>query len=247
MDNSTAAAEAAELAQEPQIEPRDPRPVVAIDVDEVLGAFVEALCAFTSSREGAEALVAASACAGSAEAGSSATVSTRVSFTPSDFMSYDFATVWRCSLANASVVVAAFLRSPFFLELRPLAGAREVLLRHVGRLRFVVVTSRSIDIAKETRAWLDRHFEGCFDGALFGNAYGRFAKRNKSELCRQVGAVALVEDNAAYAFEAATAVKKVYLFGHYAWNTTGATPLPPNVKRVADWETLDGLLASLPV
>ena len=210
-------------------------PVVAVDVDEVLGAFLAAFCRFVNEHR-------AAAAAGGAAA--------PPPLSPSDFASYHFSGALGMGDEEASRLVQLFFRSRHFLrELAPLAGAREVLERHASSFRFVVVTSRSLDIADATREWLDAHFAGCFAAPpLFGCAYGAGVRRPKSELCRELGAVMLIDDQTAYAREASGAVERVVLFGDYAWNelsTADEAALPANVARLRGWPEVDALLASL--
>jgi hypothetical protein len=215
-----------------------PLPTVAVDVDEVLGAFLAAFCAFVNEER------ASAPSAGAAAAAALAAIA------PSDFTSYHFSGALGMSDAEASAAVQRFFASRHFLcELAPLAGARAVLLKHAGAFRFVVVTSRSMDIADATRAWLDEHFAGCFAAPpLFGCAYGQGVRRPKSELCREIGAVMLIDDQLAYAREAAASVERIVLFGRYAWNALSPedeAALPWNVRRVGGWAEVDAVLTSL--
>ena len=208
-------------------------PVVAIDVDEVLACFLGGFCAFINETR------AASAGAASAPL-----------LAPEHFRSYHFSPALGVSDAEASLLVQAFFASRHFRGLAPLAGARDVLLRHARSFRFVVVTSRSLDVADATRAWLDEHFAGVFAlPPLFGCAYGSGPKRPKSELCREVGAILLVDDQVAYCREAAeNGVARVALFGHYAWNALSddeEAALPPTCLRFSNWQDLDDLLLAI--
>ncbi len=45
-----------------------------------------------------------------------------------------------------------------------------------------------------------------------------FYVSSKSDMCREAGAVALIDDSVKYALDCAPTVEKVYLFGSYAWN-----------------------------
>ena len=123
------------------------RPVVAVDLDEVLGAFVEALALWHNEKH-ATALTAA------------------------DFHSYEFHKVWGGEAADSKQKVEAFLDTDHFLKLAPLADAATTLRSLLPYFRFRVVTSRQHVVADKTRAWLSQHFEGIFEDVVFGNAYG---------------------------------------------------------------------------
>lgn len=189
--------------------PKPAKPVLAIDLDEVLGQFVVAICLWHNRRF-------------------------NTSLISSDFVSYHFAAVtgWG-SDAQAAGKVREFLSGPAgdtgiegpapeFLAVQPVAGAHAALsaLQHLFDL--VVVTARSEDIGVVTREWLAAHFPGIFSRIILCNAYGsdgHHVRRSKGDVCKEIGAVALVDDNVGYCLDAARAVPLAFLFGDYAWNT----------------------------
>ena len=100
-------------------------------------------------------------------------------------------------------------------------------------------------IAEHTVEWLTRYFPGVFSDVLFGNHYSQAnpdptrldaSKRTKADMCKAVGALALVDDNVAYCVQCASSLERVVLFGAYGWNSQASAPaLPPNVMRAIDW------------
>lgn len=141
----------------------------------------------------------------------------------------------------------AFFASPYFAGLSPVKGALETLRAHADHCRFVVVTSRQHSIEDPTRAWLDAHFPGVFSGVAFGNHWGPHgsSKRSKADMCRDVDAALLIDDNPAYAAEVAReAGISALLFGEYAWNET-PLPLPAGVVRAVSWAHVSALLGRL--
>lgn len=123
------------------------KPLVAVDLDEVLGAFVEALAQWHNTVFGTK-------------------------LTTADFRSYHFSDVWGGTTEEAVAKVRDFYASNEFTGLSPLAAAFETLRQHSTFLRFAVVTSRQHVVADKTRAWLDRHFPGIFETIVFANHYG---------------------------------------------------------------------------
>jgi hypothetical protein len=122
------------------------KPTIAVDLDEVLGAFVEGLALFHNQRYGTK-------------------------LSSADFRSYHFADVWGGTGEEATAKVLAFYESDLFRDLAPIASAAESLAALSAHFRFVVVTSRQHMIADKTRAWLQRHFPGVFADVVFGNHY----------------------------------------------------------------------------
>ena len=76
------------------------------------------------------------------------------------------------------------------------------------------------------RRYAREHFPGTFSDLHFGNHFGRAAapgaaakpKVSKPEMCRAIGAVALIDDSADYATQCAEAGVPTVLFGEYGWN-----------------------------
>lgn len=101
------------------------------------------------------------------------------------------------------------------------AAANETLSSLAPRFRFAVVTSRQAAVEGATRSWLERQFPGIFESVHFGNHYASDGSpaRSKAEICKEIGAVALIDDSRHHALECARAgLKCVILFGDYSWN-----------------------------
>ena len=185
------------------------KPVLAIDLDEVLGQFVESICHWHNRRF-------------------------NTSLTSVDFISDHFSAVpgWGNDAATATKV-REFLLGPSgdtnakgpaieFLAVQPVEGAKEALTKLSTLFDLVVVTARSEEIGVVTRDWLTLHFPNLFSRVILCNSYaadGTHARRSKGEVCKEIGAVALVDDNVGYCHDAARTVPFAFLFGNYSWNT----------------------------
>lgn len=193
------------------------RPVLAVDFDEVCVGYLPEFIKFNNATYGT-------------------TVTTK------DFHSYMFWQVDGCKLASredATARVYEFHASPFF-DCKPLEGACEALLKLKEKYELHVVTSRQNDIKPQTLACMERYFPGVFDGVHFGNHFGVSGKKtSKPDMCKYIGATALIDDSLDYARECANSKIPTYLFGKYPWNQTDAQ-LNPLIHRVSNWnEVLD--------
>ena len=207
--------------------------IVAVDVDEVLGRFVESLNEYVL-------------CA--AEFGQRA-------FSVEDYFVYEFAKVWNGSPSESNRIVHEFFDSRHFRDgIAPIPGAFESLQRiKETRVSLNVVTSRQHVIQEPTLNWLGEHYGGIFDGCFFGNHFSMSgASKKKSELCREIGAAVLIDDNVTYALECADAGIEVLLFdwnGKYPWSkrSAGAVSVDahPRVRRVENWSQVELELASM--
>ena len=216
----------------------DAKITVAVDLDEVLGGFVDALAVWHNLNYGTGTHYPNDTSLGRSVLTDTLHASRVLSCHPtppstalalSDFHSYHFSDVWGGSAADTMTKMHAFFESRQFAGIAPLSDAAATLRRHAGVYRFVVVTSRQHALETTTRAWLNTHYPGIFADVVFGNHYGvagvgssssssSNVKRTKAAMCTAVGASILIDDSPAYAVEAAGAVDVVLLFGRYAWN-----------------------------
>jgi hypothetical protein len=178
------------------------KPVIAVDLDEVLGDFIPALVAWHNDRY-------------------------QTKLVPSDFFSYTFKEVWGGTDAESVEKVHTFFTTDYFVNIKPVPQAKEVLERLKSHFEFVVVTSRQHVIAAETRRWLKEHYNNIFTEVYFGNHWSKDApnpdlaaknKTSKPDMCKRVNAIAIIDDSTKYAYQCAPFLKKVILFGNYAWN-----------------------------
>jgi hypothetical protein len=114
----------------------------------------------------------------------------------------------------------AFYKSHHFQDrLDPIPHARDTLLRLKDKFDLHVVTSRQFAIQDATLEWIETHFPGVFSMIHFGNHYSREGKvRSKAEICKDIGAVLLIDDSLQYAYQCHSSNIPVLLFGEYAWN-----------------------------
>ena len=89
------------------------------------------------------------------------------------------------------------------------------------RARFVLVTSRCEDMAPKTLPWLERHAPGLFTESHFLNGMATNypeRRRKKSEVCAEIGAVAMFEDAPHHATEVANGLNIPVYLPHRPWN-----------------------------
>lgn len=187
--------------------------VIAVDIDEVLGKFVLQLCAFHNEK------YPRSAAPTSAESTSAAAAAVSppppALLTPEHFVSYNFHEVWGGTREEADEKVRDFFQSPHFVDGIPaIDDAARVLRKHSHNYELHVVTSRQDILQDHTRGWIDQHYPGIFTELHFGNHFStEGVVRSKPDLCRAVGAVAIIDDNIRYAAQCGAAGIPAFLFG----------------------------------
>lgn len=198
---------------------------VAVDVDEVLGRFLHSLNKFCHEEYDLE-------------------------YDISDYEQYDFASVWGCSLDEANHRVHDFFESRHFaVGILPIPGAYNSLQRLKESCDLVVVTSRQHIIRQPTLRWISQHFPETFSEVHFGNHWALSGtSRKKSEICSEIGATVLIDDNPRYAEDCAKAGMQVLLYDwrlSYPWAKTADGPAHPSIRRVKDWDEVEAALGLL--
>ena len=138
------------------------------------------------------------------------------------------------SVPEAVRRVQQFFETPIFKNAQPFADAVAVLKHLSQTYTLVVVSSRDVIIEQSTRKWLDTHFAGLFTDAQFTARYSLEGKsRSKVAVSQLLRAKYLIDDELTVASEAAKVGIRVLLFGSYPWNQ--ADTLPGGVRRCVDW------------
>ena len=193
------------------------KPIIAVDIDEVLTPFVPLLIEFYNKNyllENQEPL------------------------TMNLFHSYHFRDVWGGSEERSKQIVDAFLESEYFLGQAILDPEALVVLQKLSeKYKLVIVTSRQHKIQKQTELFLSKYFPNTFAEILMGNHYGESGQvqMSKPEMCKQLNAILLIDDSLRYCQQCVDDKIPAILFGNYAWNASKA-PLDNNwIIRVDNW------------
>lgn len=189
--------------------------VIAVDLDDVLAAGAQGFIDFTNKRWG-------------------------TNLTVNDF-SERWGDIWGVELEEEIERAEVVYEARVIREFNALYKAKPVLTRLAGEYKLVIMTSRVQRMQQDTFDWLDKHYEGIFEEIHFSGFYDKITKHShnytKAELCREIGADYLIDDQLKHCFGAAEAGIKTLLFGDYKWNQ--AAKLPAGVVRVKDWTEVE--------
>ena len=204
---------------------KDGKPVVAVDLDEVLGHFIPALCDFHNETY-------------------------ETDLTLADFHSYSFHEVWGGTSEESVKRVHAFFETHHFEHMSPVDGAFQTLKHFEPEVNFIIVTSRQHVIFHDTLVWLQKHFPSIFCDVRFGNHWGLSGKKiSKPDMCKDIGAKMIIDDNIKYALQCSELDGfKCVLFDwkdSYKWSAYNDEDLPSNVHRVSSWEHVHQALGTL--
>lgn len=187
---------------------------IAIDIDEVLAAFAESFVDFSNKKWGTH-------------------------LKPQDWTE-DWAEIWKIDFEEATKREQIIYKSDIFSRAKHNPRASNVLKGLAKKYKLVIVTSRHRAVTKDTLDWIQKHFSDLFEEIHFAGFYDDLEKHplerlkaTKAEICQQIGADYLIDDNPKHCIATANAGITALLFGDYIWNRVN--DLPSGVIRVKDW------------
>lgn len=153
--------------------------------------------------------------------------------TPADFKTYDFDGPLGLSVPETVDKIYAFLRADHS-HIEPLEEAEYALERLETRFTPEIVTARHSDFETSTWQWLQEKLPNRFT-AIKSVGYAPIMERpvTKVEICKQIGAVALIDDSLGHVRLCPPEGIDGVLFGDYSWNQSDE--LPRGVTRCEDW------------
>ncbi len=185
------------------------KPIIAIDVDDVLLPHFEGLIAWYNAEYG--------------------TNLTTANNHPVDI------TPWGASSIDEAVKrVHSYFETEAFKNEKPYDATGPALDELDKNYELFIITGRDEVIEDTTRDWLQTYFPDVFKEVHFTSQYSLVGKsRSKAEVTALLNADYFIDDNLPAVTEVAASGVPSLLFGDYPWNETDS--LPGNVTRVADW------------
>ena len=128
------------------------------------------------------------------------------------------------------------LWSGFFNKIEPVQWAKKNILAMKEKwYKFYAITARLTILKPTTLLWLNRHFYWCFEKVIFANFFTKWEKK-KSDICQEIWAGVIIEDNLETCIDCANQWMKCYLFDK---PRNQCEELPENIKRVYNWNEID--------
>jgi len=125
----------------------------------------------------------------------------------------------------------------------PITGARQALEKLAMHYKLVAITSRKEEWKGMTLDWLDENFPGVIDSVIFAGNKEHSVIRTKGEVCTELGAKWLIDDNVEHAEGALGHGITAVLFGDYGWHK--GIDIHKDIVRCKDWaavlEYFDGI------
>lgn len=187
------------------------RPVIVVDIDEVLARHNFALAQWHNEHFG-------------------------TNHTEDSYVTDQWSRIWGTDELETERRAALYQSHDVYANLPVVEGAKEVLAHLSKTHDLVVVTVRRQSAIDATHVWLDTHFPEIFKDVYFIHFWDKQIKTTKADIARRLQAAYLIDDGLKHCTLAAQGGMHAFLFGDYTWNK--AATLPVNVRRVRDWQEI---------
>lgn len=192
------------------------KPIIAVDLDDVLSSENEAMRLFINENFGQN-------------------------HTPEDYQidgeywSY-WDKVWGVDRQTARRWFNAYLDANVKSKHQLVDGAVETIRLLERKYDLVIITSREDRMVAVTHEWLGRHFPKIFKQVEFVRIWEKNGEHTKATIGKELGAEYLIDDNVEHCNLAQEAGIQSLLFGEYGWNRKQV--VVPGVIRVKDWQAV---------
>jgi uncharacterized HAD superfamily protein len=190
------------------------KPVIAVDIDDVLADEMETVRTFINEKFG-------------------------VSLSKDDYLveapySNYWEHVWGVGPVEGTERYQAYLDSFEDLEHKTVDDAIEAIDKLKGSNTLVVVTARPGSLVNATHMWLDEHFPETFSSVEFVAVWSRVKKVSKAIICKEIQANYLIDDSPDHCNLAQEVGVQSLLFGERGWNRNAK--LTEGIIRVKSWQ-----------
>ena len=135
--------------------------------------------------------------------------------------------VWGVDSEEVLVRRDKMFKDGVYQRLLPVDGAVDVLRHLAQRFDLCVVTSRYIELQRDTRVWLEAHYPDIFSeqaihfSGIWDSVGNMTHTLTKAETLRRLGVDFLIDDQLKHCIGASEIGVRSVLFGGYAWNQGG--------------------------
>lgn len=128
-----------------------------------------------------------------------------------------------------------FLLTPHHNEAQPIAGSVDGIKRLSKKFELVLLTARQSFYRGYSEQFIDKHYPGIFDEVRYTHEpEAPDIEIPKVEICKDLKALALIDDSLSNVTQCAEQGMQGILFGDFTWNK--ADTLPKGVIRLSNWQ-----------
>ena len=188
------------------------KPVLAIDIDDVLYPFSKHFLMYANEKLGQNK-------------------------TLTDMVSYRLDTLYSVSYLEIIDLLKDFMNEAFIMDLEPLPDSVAAIKLLHKQYDLQIITARLSAYREITERWIDKYFPNLFSDMHYCDYYAlspkNSSKTTKLEVCKKIGARCLIDDNPDNVAQAMSGGVMGILFGEYAWHSE--LPEDCHPTRMASW------------
>lgn len=187
------------------------KPIIAVDIDDVLAVHAEAMVAYSNRTFG-------------------------TSLTIDDYSEH-WSQMWQIDREETEKRSHDYHMTDDMTHYKHHEDAVEVLTDLSQTYRLIIVTSRRKQVTEITKAWIAKHFHGIFEEIYFAGIWDKITDASftatKADMCKKLGVSYLIDDQSKHCNAAVEAGIQAIMFGNYPWNRQDA--VHPYVVKCATW------------
>ena len=191
-----------------------PKPIIAVDIDDVLVNEAEFIIAYSNKHWGH-------------------------SLSLSDYTEH-WSELWQVEMEEVERRAKELHQPGIKSKYRLIEHAHKILSKLSREYELVILTSRRAAVKEESFEWVEQNFAGIFSQVRFTGFYDTLDKNRhmltKGDVLVDMGATYLIDDQLKHCLGAAEAGINVVLFGEH--KLPAETKLPSNVVRCANWQAV---------
>ena len=191
-----------------------PKPIIAVDIDDVLSRTAQSIIDYGNHHWGH--------------------ANTLEDFTE------QLSQMWQVDIEEAHRRWEAFMNSGVMEQFDVIPEAKEVLEKLAERYTLIAVTSRRDSLLGITKEWLDANYPGSITEIVGAKIYGEGKTDphilTKAEVLQELGADYLIDDQPKHCIGAAGVGVAGVLYGGYPWNKN--VEIPSGVTRCDTWQSV---------
>lgn len=180
---------------------------IAIDLDDVLSNHVEAFVNFSNKTYGTNLSI-------------------------EDYRD-NWNELWKVSIKEAKKRVEEFHKPEIVASYDAKKEAKAALKKLKENYDLYIVSVRVETLKDITQTWIDNNFPGIFTDIHLVKHWAVKERTTKADVCKQIGATYLIDDQPLHCIEAADAGIQALLFGDYSWNKN--IELKKGMTRCKNW------------
>ncbi len=197
------------------------KPVIAVDIDDVLALSVDKFIEWSNNRFG-----------------------TNIKF--DDYVE-DWSELWNISQEETTERVNMMYKEGIPAQYSHVGEAVDVLNKLKPDYELVVATARRSAEHMLTRDWIKKHYPAVFKDVHFAGIWDEITehspKKTKAKLCRELGVDYLIDDQVKHCIGVSGIGIKALLYGDYPWNRDAN--LPRDIERVLNWKEINHYFTGL--